>query len=281
MTAVRARNLSGPVVAVPLTWDELVHLWASGRDVPEIRNTLVDSLVAIFLHRDDVMRLAGIVPMASVVLSLKAAYENPAYLSSLSVDEQAIIHKLRETQHGVFRMEVRDGVPSLLPDRHWHWHAGGVAGWAERMIAEVVRTQKSEVKRPDWSTMRAAIDRIQQGVTELSSVLQRFEEEWVGAEDAKAKLETIRKALLTEVEPSGHVGIRTSRYDRRDAVLSVLSGHPHAPMSLGAIRRAMVEQGSPIARATLSRIMDELQAEGLVVRNERGMWQLSRSISDA
>lgn len=290
---VEERSVRGPVVGAPLTWRELwfAAQWARAR--PLERNLLEGAMVVLQLRLEDLRDLAREMrpDLPYVAVSIEASLEEPRASEALTADEATLFSRWRRMERGRFTLEVADGVPTAVPERHWRWHAGGVRGYADAQVEELIEMglrEQPEAPAVDWSGLRGSLGQIAEGARAMldgaTGALQRIdgiEAEWgivAQGREAMARLEVVRRALespaaATALPPPVPAQWQTPRERVLEAARQV-AGEGGLVARQDLIDR--LSAGGPMPTATMYAAIGHLVSDGALdkVPGEKGVWRL-------
>jgi hypothetical protein len=297
---VTERSPRGPILGIPLLYDEWRRLMGWARAQPTWYPILTDALLRLELHRDDIQALAAAcaTSLPAVATSCRAVLEDPADLPALTQDERLVLQRMRATPHGSFRITVTDGTPTIAAERHWQWHSGGTVGYIYRTLDTLITTLRAETRPPQevlmlTETLRRAqtalaqvveaTDALTQGCRTLDTVLRDLEaataqlEQW---EAAAARLALIRHVLDPDLPAptlpaaaASPVPARSAR-DRVWHLLQQWASQGKLPATSAAICRAL-----EMPRRTVRRALQQLTLEGRVTKDAGPVprWHLTPS----
>jgi hypothetical protein len=218
MTTVDERSDRGPVLGVPMTAREYRFLTEFAATRGPLRSLLDSSLIVVELRRDDAIELARAVDgyLPSVRLDVEAALESPQYLSSLTNDELILIRRIRSMGNGRLRVDVQDGVPTVAPEKHWRWHQGGVKGFVDQSLVELIRGELARLSRGRGGTdmdlgaareglqslyeAAAALTQAADGISRVLEEMERGLRQLDEAKEALARLALVKRAVEVPVK---------------------------------------------------------------------------------
>jgi hypothetical protein len=312
--AMDERSDRGPVVGIPMTWREFRFLadWCQVR--PAVRATVESALVVLDLRYQDAIGMADILSrdLPVVASTFRAALEDPVYVSSLTQEERTVIARVRRTAQGRLSLDIDHGVPTVVPERHWRWHSGGVRGYMAERVTEVVMMAAGTMRRanpdpePDWQAtvqaladigrgardMAEAVERVMPNIEAIMRAVPRLE----AAEAAMAQLDVIRQVLDTRLDPTPPdrptdaptpapappartVRPRGRMLAARERILACIgrvAGEDGIFRQPALWRLLAQDPAGALPRTTMITVLGRLASEGVVERvaTEAGTWRL-------
>lgn len=223
-----------------------------------------------------------------------------------------MVGRVRRTRAGRLTLQVDDGVPSIVPERHWRWHGGGVEGYMQQSVSEVVSMAWSRARREadpgevDWGEVRSALSEVAEGGRKTTAaaeraarLLERVEGRWGvvrEAEEAMARLDVVRQALgvpaeapvvsrpvpRPKPEASETAGARRAAGSSHERVLAAARriADTDGVFRQPELRRTLAEEPlGAIPRTTMITVLTRLADDGAVERvtDEPGTWRLVSS----